>query len=216
MTEYTLEELKAIVTQAENWGTYAFVHAYSDQAVRNAINAGVKSVEHALFASEETMQLMKDKGVYFSTQFNTFSLTAEQAGVAGTPAEPKYNEAVAGAKAGFERAKRMGLKMLWGTDSFGSLKVQEMQSWEFSARSEYYSPYEILVQATSQNAEFLELSGKRHPYQEGPLGVIKPGAYADIIIVDGNPLEDISLLGDPERNLKVIMKDGRIYKNTLP
>jgi len=79
----------------------------------------------------------------------------------------------------------------------------------------YYSPYEILVQATSLNAELLGRAGKRHPYQEGPLGVIKPGAYADIVIVDGNPLEDIALLGDPEKNLEVLMKDGKVYKNTL-
>jgi len=71
------------------------------------------------------------------------------------------------------------------------------------------------VQATSLNAELLERAGKRHPYQQGPLGVIKPGAYADIIIVDGNPLEDISLLSDPEQNLKLIMKDRGIYKNTI-
>jgi len=71
------------------------------------------------------------------------------------------------------------------------------------------------VQAISLNAELLERAGKRHPYQQGPLGVIKEGAYADIIIVDGNPLEDISLFADPEKNLKVIMKDGKIYKNTI-
>lgn len=216
VTEYTLEELQAIVAEAEKWDTYAFVHAYSDEAVRNAILSGVKSVEHGLFASEETMRLMKENGVYFSTQFNTFSLTPEEAGLAGTPAEPKYLEAAAGAKAGFERAKAMGIKMLWGTDSFGSLDIQKMQSLEFIARSKYYSPYEILVQATSQNAEFLENSGKRHPYQQGPLGVIQEGAYADLLIVDGNPLDDIALLANPDVSLVLIMKDGVIYKNTLP
>lgn len=107
------------------------------------------------------------------------------------------------------------MKMAWGTDTFGSLDIQKFQQNEWAARAKYYSPHEIRVQATSLNAELLARSGKRHLYQEGPLGVIKPGAYADIVIVDGNPLEDISLLGDPEKNLKLIMKDGRIYKNTL-
>ena len=105
--------------------------------------------------------------------------------------------------------------MAWGTDTFGSLALQDLQKNEWVARAKYYSPYEVLVQATSSNAELLALAGKRHPYQEGPLGVIKPGAYADIIIVDGNPREDISLLADPDKNLVLIMKDGTVYKNTL-
>ena len=215
VTEYTLEEMMAIVKEAEKWGTYAMVHAYTDEAVRNAVEAGVKSVAHGLFASETTMKLMKEKGVWFDTQFLAFSVTPEVAGVAGTPAEPKFLEAQKGAKEGFERAKRLGLKMAFGMDTFGSLEIQTLQSKEVLYRAKYFSPYEILKQATSDNAELFMLSGKRHPYQEGPLGVIAEGAYADMLIVDGNPLKDISLLADPEKNLKVIMKDGRIYKNTI-
>jgi imidazolonepropionase-like amidohydrolase len=215
VTEYTLEEMKAIVKEAEKWGTYAMVHAYSDEAVRNAVLAGVKCVSHGLFASEETMKLIKEKDVWFDTQFLAFSVSPEVAGVAGTPAEPKFLEAEKGAKEGFERAKKLGLKMAFGMDTFGSLEIQALQSKEFLARSAYFTPHEILQQATSNNAELLMLSGKRHPYQDGPLGVIKEGAYADVLLVDGNPLEDISLLADPEKNLKVIMKDGKIYKNTL-
>jgi len=127
----------------------------------------------------------------------------------------KCEEAKAGAEAGYKRAKKYGLKMAWGTDTFGPLDIQKHQKDEWVARAKYYSPYEILIRAASLNAELLERAGKRHPYQQGPLGVIKPGAYADIIIVDGNPLEDISLLGDPEKNLKLIMKDDKIYKNTI-
>jgi len=127
----------------------------------------------------------------------------------------EYEEAKAGAEAGYERAKKYGLNMAWGTGTFGSLDIQKYQKDEWVARAKYYSPYEILVQPTSLNAELLARADKRHPYQEGPLGVIEPGAYADIIIVDGNPLEDISLLSDPEKNLKLIMKDGKIYKNTI-
>ena len=109
----------------------------------------------------------------------------------------------------------MGIKMAFGMDTFGSLELQTLQSKEVLYRAKYYTPYEILKQATSDNAELFMLSGKRHPYQEGPLGVIKAGAYADLIIVEGNPLEDITLLSDPEKNFKVIMKDGKVYKNTL-
>ena len=161
------------------------------------------------------MKLIKEKDVWFDTQFLAYSVTPEVAGLAGTPAEPKYLEAQKGAKDGFERAKRMGLKMAFGMDTFGSLEIQALQSKEFIARSKYFTPYEILKQATFNNAELFMLSGKRHPYQDGPLGVIKVGAYADILLVDGNPLQDISLLADPEKNLMLIMKDGKIYKNTI-
>jgi imidazolonepropionase-like amidohydrolase len=91
-----------------------------------------------------------------------------------------------------------------------------LQSLEFKARAKYFTPFEILKQATSVNASIVAMSGPMmNPYLDGPLGVIKEGAYADMLIVDGNPLEDILLLVDPEKNLKVIMKDGKIYKNTL-
>ena len=91
-----------------------------------------------------------------------------------------------------------------------------MQSLEFKARAKYFTPVEILKQATSVNAAIVAMSGPMmNPYQQGPLGVIEAGAYADLLIVDGNPLEDILLLTDPEKNLKLIMKDGVVYKDTL-
>jgi len=127
----------------------------------------------------------------------------------------KYEEAKAGAEAGYERAKKYGLKMAWGTDTFGPLDIRSTRRTNGSPRRSTSRPMKSSSGRHSLNAELLERAGKRHPYQQGPLGVIRPGAYADIIIVDGNPLEDISLLGDPEKNLKLIMKDRRIYKNTI-
>ena len=105
--------------------------------------------------------------------------------------------------------------MPFSTDLFGSFETQAEQSMEFTSRAKYFTPYEILVQATSLAAELIGHSGKLNPYQAGPIGVIKAGAYADLLLVDGNPLEDISMLADPEKNLKLIMKDGKIYKNTI-
>ena len=92
---------------------------------------------------------------------------------------------------------------------------QIKQSQEFEARLVAWDSREILMQATSNNAEILKLSGQLNPYTEGPLGVIQEGAYADLLIVEGNPLNDVTILGDPANNIKVIMKDGVIYKNTL-
>ncbi len=214
-TEYTYEELKAIVTEAQHWGTYVMVHAYSDSAVRNAIKAGVKSIEHGLLVRPETLQLMKDKGIWLSTQCISYSKEAHELGIDGTPMEVKFNQAKKGAEKTYALAKKYGLKLAWGTDTFGSLELQATQSDEFTARAKYFTPYEILHQVTGLNAELLGLSGKRHPYQDGALGVIKEGAYADIIVVRGDPLKDISLLAHPQKNIIVIMKNGKIYKNTV-
>ena len=79
----------------------------------------------------------------------------------------------------------------------------------------WYTPFEVLNMATANNAELLALSGPRNPYQEGPLGVVKQGAYADLILVNGNPLKDLDLVADPDKNFVMIMKDGKIYKNSL-
>ncbi|WP_299476987.1 amidohydrolase family protein [uncultured Roseibium sp.] len=214
VTEYTPEELSAIVKEAEHWGTYATIHAYTDVAIYNALQAGVRSIEHGLFASEETMQMMKDKDVFYSTQFLSFSVGPEQAGMTGDSV-PKYLEAQAGATNGYERSKALGLKMSFGTDILGTIDLGPFQSQEFLARTKYYEPVEILIQATSLNAELFERSGKRHPYKAGPLGLIEEGAYADLLLVNGNPLEDISLMANPDEGLGMIMKGGVVHKNTL-
>ena len=214
-TEYTYEELKAIVTEAQHWGTYVMVHAYSDGAVRNAIKAGVKSIEHGLLVKPETLEMMKDKDIWLSTQCISYSKEAKDLGINGTPMEPKFNEAKKGAERTYALAKKYGLKLAWGTDTFGSLELQATQSDEFTARAKYFTSYEILHQVTGLNAELLGLSGKRHPYQEGSLGVVKKGAYADLILVKGNPLKDVTLLAHPKQNIALIMKDGKIYKNII-
>jgi len=215
ITEYTYEEIKAIVTEAEHWGTYVMVHAYSDEAVRMAIKAGVKSIEHGLMIKPETFELMKEKGIWYSTQCMSYSKTAEDFGIVGTPAEPKFNAAKEAAENAYKLAKKYGVKMAWGTDTFGSLELIAAQSEEFAARAKYFSNIEILRQVTSLNGELLTLSNRRNPYPDAKLGVIEKGAYADMIIVEGNPLKDVALLGQPAKNIKLIMKDGKIYKNIL-
>jgi imidazolonepropionase-like amidohydrolase len=214
VTEFTLEELQAIVAEATKWGTYAQIHAYSDASIQNAITAGVRSVEHGLFASEESMQMMKDRDVFFSTQYLSYAASPEDAGMTGD-AVAKFLQAKAGATAGYERAKAFGLKVAWGTDILGTIDKGPFQSLEFVARTAYYTPLEILRQATSGNAELFERSGARHPYQAGRLGVIEPGAYGDMLLVAGNPLDDISLLAQPEASLMLIMKGGVIHRNAL-
>lgn len=214
-TQYTLEEMKAIVTEAENWGTYVAVHAYTDKAVRICIEAGVKSIDHGPFLTEETLKLMADKEVWLSPQAYLFGLTPEELSIVGTPSEPKMRQVNEGSANLLKWAKKHGVKIAWGTDLFGPPAKQAQQPKEFIARAEFFTPYEILKQATSDNAELFKLSGLRHPYQQGALGVVEKGAYADLLLVDGNPLQDIKLMADPGRNFRIIMKDGVIYKNTL-
>jgi imidazolonepropionase-like amidohydrolase len=106
------------------------------------------------------------------------------------------------------------VKVALGTDLISDLKYQDQQNREFAERLKWFTPLEILKQATSVNAELLALSGKRNPYP-GKLGVVEEGAYADLLLVDGNPLENLRLLEDPDKNLLVILKDGKVVKNTL-
>jgi imidazolonepropionase-like amidohydrolase len=114
-------------------------------------------------------------------------------------------------------AKKYQPKMTYCVDAFGSEELfNALYAMEFRARSEHFTPLEILRQATSGAAELLELSGKRNPYRRGKLGVIEEGAYADLLLVDGDPLADITVFSEPDKYLLFIMKDGIVYKNTLP
>jgi imidazolonepropionase-like amidohydrolase len=114
-----------------------------------------------------------------------------------------------------ELAKKYKLKIALGSDLFLSQDMYALHAQEWKARAKLFSNLEIMRQATSIGAELIAFSGERNRYKEGPLGVIEEGAYADLVLVDGNPLEDISLLADPDKNLRLIVKDGVIYKNSI-
>ena len=112
-------------------------------------------------------------------------------------------------------AKKIGVPIAFGTDAFGSISAFENAPKEFGYRLDWFTSLEILKQATSTNAKLLELTGPRNPYKDGPLGVIKEGAYADLLILKKNPIEDIRVLEDYKNNILLIMKNGEIYKNKL-
>ena len=214
--QYTLEELSAIVTEAEHWGTYVAVHAYNDKSVNTAVKAGVKTIEHGPFLTDKTLKLMAKKGVWLVPQAYIFGMTPKELHIEGTPSEAKMLQVNRESENVLRLAKKYGVKIAWGTDLFGPPAKQAKQPLEFRARAKFFTPVEILKQATSGNAELLNLSGLRHPYREGSLGEIKVGAYADILLIDGNPLKDIEIMTNPEKNYRIIMKNGVIYKNTLP
>ncbi|MCP4256196.1 MAG: amidohydrolase family protein [Planctomycetes bacterium] len=212
-TQYSLDELKAAVGAANDWGTYVMVHAYTDAAVNRAIDAGVKVIEHGQLVSEKTAKRMAEKGIWLSVQA---ILAAPSSGEAVKPlGEVTYNKWVKvrdGFADSIKFAKKYGIKMAFGTDTWGP--AQPLMLKEFQARQPYFTNLEILRQATSINGELLQLTGPLNPYPEGPIGVIQEGAYADMIIVDGNPIDDLLLLENKD-NIPVIIKDGKIYKNTL-
>ena len=212
ISEYSLEEIKAAVGEAERWNTYLAVHTYTDAATRMSIEAGVKSLEHANLITEDTVKLAAEKGVFVSPQAALFMNPAPPS---FTPAQVERQQM---AKEGLDNlmkaCKKYNAKVLFGTDMVASIESKKAQVTEFTLRKSWFSNSEILKQATSINAEVLELSGPRNPYP-GKLGVIEEGAYADLLLINGNPIEDLSILLKPEENLALIMKDGKIYKNII-
>ncbi|MEZ5500617.1 MAG: amidohydrolase family protein [Steroidobacteraceae bacterium] len=218
--QFSAAELEAAVQSAGDWGTYVAVHAYTPAAIRRAVQAGVRCIEHGHLIDEPTMRLLAERGVFLSPQAYLFSgAFAPPRRGSGPPSaaqlaqRAKSQQVSAGLDTMMQLAKRYKVRIAFGTDVFGAASVYELQSHEFAARSRWFTPVEILHQATASNGELLDWSGQRNPY--GKLGVIEVGALADLLIVDGEPLEDIAVFDDPERSLRVIIKNGAIVKNTL-
>jgi len=212
VSTFTEPELRAAVEAAENWGTYVATHAYTPVAIQRSIAAGVKCIEHAHLMDDATARLMAEKGIWLSTQ--PF-LDLAGASALGPDEQAKMREVVAGTDRVYALARKYGIKTAFGTDVLFSKALAERQGAMLADLTRWYTPAEALIMATSTNAELLSLSGPRNPYP-GKLGVVEAGALADLLLVDGNPLENIRLVADPERNFLVVMKNGRIYKNTLP
>ena len=211
-TQYTADEIRAAVEAAADWNTYVLAHVYNPDGIRRAVENGVRCIEHGNLVDEPTLQLMKDEGVWLSPQVIVY--TYHPRGYTDDQKE-KHDQAFAGIDNMFKTAKRIGFdRIAFGTDVITDLEMLKRANEEFVHRAEWFTPVEILRQATSKSAELLSLSGPRNPYP-GKLGVIEEGAYADLLLIDGNPLEDISILTNPEDNLPLIMKDGKIYKNAL-
>ena len=207
--QFTDAEFQAAVEATEAWGTYVTTHAINDEAVRHSIENGAKSVEHVHMATRETLKMMKDEGVWLSMQ--PF-LDDEDAPALNDFQKAKYQSVVDGTDFVYRTAKKLGLKIAFGTDTLFSADLAERQGAVLAKLERWFTPYETLKMATCDNAELLKLSGELTPYPLGPLGVIEEGAYADMILVDGNPLENLQLISDPKANFGMIMKDGVIYK----
>src|SRR5215813_3318974 len=212
VTTFTEAELRAAVEAAENWGTYVATHAFTPAAIQRSIAAGVKVIEHGMLMDEATATLMAEQGIWLSMQ------PIPEALVLGFPVgsvqRAKAEEVWSGIGTTYELAKKYKLKTAWGTDVLFSRALAQQQGAILASLTRWYTPAEALIMATSTNAELLAMSGKRNPYP-GKLGVVEEGALADLLLVDGDPIANIKLIEDPAKNFVLIMKDGRIYKNTL-
>ncbi len=211
VSTFTEPELRAAVEAAENWGTYVATHAYTPVAIQRSIAAGVKCIEHGHLMDEASARLMAEKGIWLSTQ--PF-LDLAGAAALGPAEQDKMRQVVAGTDRVYTLARKYKIKTAFGTDVLFSKALAEQQGAMLAALTHWYTPAEALAMATSTNAELLSLSGPRNPYP-GKLGVVEEGAFADLLLVDGNPLDNIRLVEDPAKNFVVIMKDGKIYKNSL-
>jgi len=210
--EYSYEEIKAAADEAKRWNTYLAVHTYNDKGTRLALEAGAMAIDHGNLMTEETMKLLVEKGAFLNTQTGVFLSDPPDSWSEGS--KNRQREAKEGLDHMFKLAKKYKAKITIGSDYVDNAEQKKEQSYELTNRLKWFTAAEILNQATAGNAEILYFSGPRNPYP-GKLGVIEEGALADILLVNGNPLEDLTLFHDPEKNLALIMKDGKIYKNTL-
>jgi imidazolonepropionase-like amidohydrolase len=213
VTQYSPEEMKAIVQVAESYNTYVTVHAFTPDSIRQAIEAGVQCIEHGHLLDEAILEVMAEKGVWLSMQ----PILDDEDAIPfpeGSENRKKFVQVTNGTDNVYRLAKKLKLKTAWGTDTLFDPELAKKQGKLVAKMQRWYAPHEILKMVTHDNAQLLKLSGPRDPYP-GRLGVVEEDAYADLILVDGNPLENIDLVADAEKNFVVIMKDGVIYKNAL-
>jgi imidazolonepropionase-like amidohydrolase len=205
--QFSEGEIAAATDEAKNFGRYVLAHAYSPEAITRAMTNGVRTIEHGNLIDDKSARLIKSKGGYLVANLVTYFSMKERAAQFGMTADmlAKNDIVLEGGLRSLEICKKAGVKVGYGTDLLGALQVD--QSLEFIHRAKVLKPIEIIRQATSVGAEILR--------QEGKLGTIAPGALADLIVVDGNPVKNLKLFLDQGAHLPVIMKGGKFHKNEL-
>jgi imidazolonepropionase-like amidohydrolase len=203
-------EIRAAVQAASDWGTYVLAHAYTSEAIRRLVDNGVRCIEHGLLIDDETAKYVKENDVVISTQLVVYRELANLPGITDTHLE-KLDVVLKGQENLVELIKKHDITTGFSTDLVGGM--YPMLTREFTERAMYWTPAEVLAQATSESAKVIRMSGKRN--RHGNFGEIREGWVADLLLINGEPLEDISVLRDPENNLALIMKAGEIVKNGL-
>ncbi len=217
VVQFTPEEMGAAVQAAKDWGTYVMAHAYHDESVNRAIDAGVRVIEHGFLMSEPTVRRMKKEGIALSLQgfvgIQSFA-NPEEITFFNADQRAKARRINEGGKQMIQWARKHKLLIVSGGDTFGVKMLNQNIENVIIEATFGFTPYEALLHSTSNAAKVLGWSGGLNPYKDGTLGTIEVGGYADLLVIEGNPLEDLTVLRD-RSNLKVIMKDGRFHKNTL-
>lgn len=205
--QFEVEELRAAVQVAEAAGTYVMAHCYTDNAIRHCLEAGVRSIEHGNLMSASVAELMVEKGAYFVPTLTVYQVLAKHGREEGMDAFTleKLNSVLDGGLQSLEAAYRAGVKIGSGTDIVGPF--QHLKALEFVLKAEVMTPMEVIVSATRTNAELVGLADK--------VGTIESGKWADLIVFDGNPLEDIGLFERAQELVVLVMKEGRIVKEML-
>ncbi len=206
-TQYSRQELRAIVEETEAFHTYAFAHAYSADAITRAIEAGVRTIEHGNLIDDDAARLMAQRGAFIVPTLVTYHTISEFGPSFGFPEVSlrKTDEVLDIGLASLEICKRAAVSMGFGTDLLGEMHPH--QSREFLIRSEVFSPWEIIRDATVTNARILRM--------EGQLGVVAPGALADVLIVDGDPTRDLGVLQGQGEHIPFVMKAGETLIDRL-
>ena len=212
MVTYSEPELRAAVETAADRQTYVAVHAYPPAAIQRAVAAGAQCIEHGHLMDEATARILAESNVWLSTQ--PF-LSEEDTGALSGQSRQSALRVFAGTDRVYALAKEYKIKTAFGSDLLFSAGLAARQGVMLTHLSRWYDNADILRMATATNGELLALSGPRNPYP-GKLGVVEEGALADLLVVDGDPLEDIGLMANPETSLLVIMKDGKLYKDARP
>lgn len=206
--QYSSEEISAIVEEAANVGIYVMAHAYSPQAISRCVELGVRTIEHGNLLDDESAKKMALHGAYLVPTLVIYDALYNLGKQNGISADSMAKVDIVRSK-GLEAikiARANGVRVGFGTDLLGTTG-HLLESQEFKIRSQIETPLQILESATLINAEILNQTGK--------LGIVAEGAFADLLVVNGNPLNDITLLSNPEQNIDMIMKNGIIYKNNL-
>jgi imidazolonepropionase-like amidohydrolase len=205
--QFSMDEVHAAVEEANAFGRYVCAHAYTPEAITRAAHAGVRTIEHGNLVDDASAKLMAEKGMYLVANLVTYFEMKKRAAEYGMNSDmlAKNDIVIEGALRSLEICKRHGVKVAYGTDLLGQLQTE--QSQEFTIRAQVQKPIEIIRAATTIGAEVVRMEGK--------LGCLKPGAFADLLVVDGNPLKDLKVLQGQGKHLFAIMKGGRFHKNLL-
>ncbi|CAN7556863.1 imidazolonepropionase-like amidohydrolase [Bosea sp. BE125] len=205
--QFSVDEVKTAVEEAKAFGRYVCAHAYTPEAITRAAQCGVRAIEHGNLIDDASAKLMAENGMFLTANLVAYYAMKERAAEFGMNSDmlAKNDLVIDGGLRSLEICKRAGVPVAYGSDLLGQLQVE--QSREFLLRSEVLSPIEIIRSATTIGAQLLRMEGK--------LGTLRAGAFADMILVDGDPLKNLGLFQEQGKHLAMIMKGGAFHKNTL-